>query len=124
MTDPLKILLVEDNELNRDMLARRLKRRGFDVETAVDGQWALGALELMMPDVVLMDMNMPGMDGWEATRRIRQNAKFQTLPIIALTAHATPEDRQRCMDAGCSAFHVKPVSMDELIEVISSLVGG
>src|SRR5690606_13642169 len=97
----MKILLVEDNELNRDMLSRRLQRRGHDVVMAVDGQAGVDAAVEQLPDLVLMDRGLPVMDGWEATRRMKADVRTASIPIIALTAHAMAEDRERALEAGC-----------------------
>ncbi len=110
----LKILLVEDNEMNRDMLSRRLTRRGHAVTTATDGQAAVEATLADRPDVVLMDMGLPVMDGWEAARRIKGDARTAAIPVIALTAHAMAEDRERALAAGCDEFDTKPVDLERL----------
>jgi len=117
-----KILLVEDNEMNRDMLSRRLQRRGFDVGVAVDG---LSGVERAMEDgwdLILMDMSLPEIDGWEATRRIRAGAATR-VPIIALTAHAMSGDRDRALEAGCDDYDTKPVDLERLLGKIAALVG-
>jgi CheY-like chemotaxis protein len=106
---------VEDNELNRDMLSRRLERRGFEVSLAVDGQDALDKAAAQMPDVILMDMDLPVMTGWEATRNLRADPAIRNIPVIALTAHALPADRERAMAAGCDAYQSKPVDFAELL---------
>jgi two-component system cell cycle response regulator DivK len=119
-----RILLVEDNEMNRDMLSRRLIRRGFDVEMATDG---LQGVEMAIAggyDLVLMDMSLPGIDGWEATRRLRAAPETLTLPIIALTAHAMAGDRERALEAGCSDYDTKPVEFNRLLGKITTLLGG
>jgi CheY-like chemotaxis protein len=113
-----KILLVEDNELNRDMLSRRLQRRGFDVVFAVDGVDGVAKAKSEQPDLILMDMSLPGMDGWEATRRIRQDGA--TMPIIALTAHAMDGDRDRALEAGCNDYDVKPIDLPGLLAKIQA----
>ena len=113
-----KILLVEDNEMNRDMLSRRLERRGFTVVMAVDGAQGVAMARSENPDLVLMDMSLPVMDGWEATRQIRADASLQKLPVIALTAHAMSTDEQRARDAGCDDFDTKPVDLPRLLEKI------
>ena len=118
-----KILLVEDNEMNRDMLSRRLIRRGFEVEMATDG---LQGVEMAVAggyDLVLMDMSLPGIDGWEATRRLRDAPATKTLPIIALTAHAMAGDRERALEAGCSDYDTKPVEFARLLGKITTLLG-
>lgn len=113
-----KILVVEDNEDNRDSLTRRLQRRGFAVVTAVDGVQGVKAAGSERPDLVLMDVNMPELDGWEATRQIHATAGLEKLPIIALTAHAMGGDREMAINAGCIDYHTKPVEFDRLIEQI------
>src|SRR5690606_23022600 len=117
----MKILLVEDNEMNRDMLSRRLLRRGHEVVMAVDGQAAVSAAVEQLPDLVLMDMGLPVMDGWEATRRIKADARTASIPVIALTAHAMAEDRERALEAGCDDFDTKPVDLARLIGKIDAL---
>ena len=119
-----KILLVEDNEMNRDMLSRRLIRRGFEVEMATDG---VQGVEMAMAggyDLVLMDMSLPGIDGWEATRRLRDAPATNALPIIALTAHAMAGDRERALEAGCNDYDTKPVEFARLLGKITTLLGG
>ncbi|MEO7071913.1 MAG: response regulator [Rhodanobacter sp.] len=111
----MKILLVEDNEMNRDMLTRRLTRRGYQVLTAIDGATALSLASAEQPDVVLMDMSMPVMDGWETTRRMKADAATAAVPVIALTAHAMVADRERALAAGCDDFDTKPVDIQRLI---------
>lgn len=117
----MKILLVEDNEMNRDMLSRRLVRRGHEVLVAIDGASALELAGAQAPDVVLMDMNLPVMDGWEATRRIKADAATTAIPVIALTAHAMAADRERALAAGCDDFDTKPVDIDRLIAKIHAV---
>jgi two-component system, cell cycle response regulator DivK len=117
-----KILIVEDNEMNLDMLSRRLERRGFEIVVATDGQVGVELTLSQAPDLVLMDMSLPVIDGWEATRQIRAAGK--TLPIIALTAHAIAGDREKCIAAGCNEYETKPVRMDSLIAKIDQLIGG
>jgi len=116
------ILIVEDNEMNRDMLARRLTRRGYDVLVAADGQQAVTVARESRPDLVLMDMGLPVVDGWEATRRIKNDVDLSTIPVVALTAHAMAGDEQRAYDAGCDAFDTKPVDLDRLLGTIESLL--
>ncbi len=111
-----KILLVEDNEMNRDMLSRRLVRNGFEVVIAVDGQQGLAMATSESPDVILMDMSLPVMDGWEATRRVKADPATKSIPVIALTANALVEDRERAMAAGCDDFDTKPVELPRLLE--------
>ena len=117
----IRILLVEDNELNRDMLSRRLQRRGYDVVLAVDGQEAITTAETSKPDVILMDMDLPVLNGWEATRALRNNPGIRDIPVIALTAHALPADRERTIEAGCDAYQSKPVDFPELVSKIEQL---
>ncbi len=118
----MKILLVEDNDMNRDMLTRRLTRRGYAVVAAVDGLAAVEAALQEQPDVVLMDMGLPVLDGWEATRQIKANPRTASIPIIALTAHAMAEDRERALDAGCDDFDTKPVDFERLRAKIAALI--
>ena len=115
-----KILLVEDNEMNRDMLSRRLARHGHVVIIAVDGQQALDVVRTERPDVVLMDISLPVLDGWEATRRLRADPAIAQVPVIALTAHAMPGDRQKAMDAGCDDYATKPVDLQRLLVQIAT----
>jgi len=117
-----RILLVEDNELNRDMLSRRLIRRGFEVVLAVDGEEGVSAAEREAPDLILMDMSLPVVDGWEATRRIRASAAGRRVPIIALTAHAMAGDRDRALQAGCDDYDTKPVELVRLLDKINRLL--
>jgi len=118
-----KILLVEDNELNRDMLSRRLTRRGYTVVVAEDGERGLELIRAERPDLVLMDMSLPGIDGWEATRRLRADAEIADVRVIALTAHAMAGDRERALEAGCDDYDTKPVEMDRLLLKITTLLG-
>lgn len=117
-----KILLVEDNELNRDMLSRRLLRRGYEVVMALDGSNALSVAESAQPALILMDMSLPIMDGWEATRRLKANPDLRKIPVIALTAHAMEGDRQRALDAGCDDFDTKPIELERLLAKIEGLL--
>lgn len=117
-----KILLVEDNEINRDMLSRRLARRGYDVVMAFDGSHALSAAASTRPALILMDMSLPIMDGWEATRRLKAIPALRSIPVIALTAHAMEGDRQRALDAGCDDFDTKPVDLERLVAKIEGLL--
>jgi two-component system, cell cycle response regulator DivK len=110
-----KILLVEDNEMNREMLSRRLARKGFDVVIAVDGLQGVAMARSERPDLVLMDMSLPGIDGWEATRRIKADDATRSLPVIALTAHAMSDDRAKALEAGCDEFDTKPVDLARLL---------
>jgi len=116
-----KILLVEDNELNRDMLTRRLERRGFQVVSAVDGRAGVALGEQEAPDLILMDMSLPDLDGWEATRLLKSSSQTRSIPIIALTAHAMAGDRERAIEAGCDDYDTKPVELGRLLEKIDSL---
>ena len=118
-----KILLVEDNEMNRDMLSRRLTRRGYDVVIAEDGQQGVDMATSERPDLILMDMSLPVMDGWEATRRIKESEATMSIPVIALTAHAMSEDRDQALAAGCEDFDTKPIELDRLLEKINRLLG-
>lgn len=113
-----KILLAEDNEMNRDMLGRRLRRKGFEVIEAQDGELAVSYTKKMKPDLVLMDLSMPVLDGWEATRLIREDDATRDIPVIALTAHAIKSDRDRAMEAGCSEVITKPFEFDDLLASI------
>jgi len=119
-----KILLVEDNEMNRDMLSRRLARRGFEVVVAVDGREGVTAAQRESPDIILMDMSLPVTDGWEATRLIRAGAGTAHIPVIALTAHAMAGDRDRALEAGCNDYDTKPVELERLLEKIARLLDG
>ncbi len=118
------LLLVEDNEMNRDMLSRRLERRGHQVLVAVDGVQGLALARARKPDLILMDMSLPAMDGWEATKQIRSFAETRTIPIIGLTAHAMSGDRERAMRAGCNEYETKPVDFPKLLAKIEALVSG
>ena len=118
-----KVLLVEDNEMNRDMLSRRLTRLGFDVLMAVDGEQGVEMARTTLPDLILMDMSLPVLDGWGATRRIKAEAGTQLIPLIALTAHAMAGDRDKAMDAGCDDYDTKPVEIDRLIGKMERLLG-
>lgn len=113
-----RILLVEDNEMNRDMLSRRLIRKGFDVLLAVDGGEGVAMAKSQQPDLILMDMSLPVLDGWEATRAIRAEASTRAIPIIALTAHAMDGERAKALEAGCNDFDTKPVDLPRLLEKI------
>ena len=115
-----KILLVEDNELNRDMLSRRLERRGYQVVMALDGEQAVAMAAADKPDLILMDMSLPVLDGWEATRRIKVASK--NVPIIALTAHAMAGDEQKAKEAGCDDYDTKPVELPRLLEKMERLL--
>jgi CheY-like chemotaxis protein len=109
------ILIVEDNELNRDMLSRRLQRRGYDVLLAVDGQDGLDVARANAPDLVLMDMSLPTVDGWEATRRMKSDDALRHIPVIALTAHAMANDREKALAAGCDDYDTKPIELPRLL---------
>ncbi len=117
-----KILVVEDNEENRDSLSRRLERRGFTVLTAEDGRVGVQVANAEIPDLVLMDMNMPEVDGWEATRQIKATPKLAAIPVIALTAHAMSGDRDRALEAGCCDYHTKPIEFAKLIAQIEAIL--
>jgi CheY-like chemotaxis protein len=117
-----KILLVEDNEMNRDMLSRRLGRKGFQVVMAIDGAEGVAMASSEAPDIILMDMSLPVLDGWEATRQIRSSPGIGAIPIIALTAHAMSGDRQRALDAGCDDYDTKPIELPRLVEKIEALL--
>ena len=115
-----KILIVEDNEMNRDMLSRRLTRKGYEIEMAVDGQEGLDKMRSWSPDVVLMDMGLPVLDGWEATSQAKADSELAGIPIIALTAHAMEADRQKALAAGADDFDTKPVNLSGLLEKIEN----
>jgi two-component system, cell cycle response regulator DivK len=117
-----KILLVEDNPLNRDMLSRRLVKRGFEVVTAEDGLQGVDSATSLLPDLVLMDMSLPGIDGWEATRRLKAAEATRGIPVIALTAHAMAEDRANALAAGCDDFDTKPVDFARLLDKMNALL--
>jgi CheY-like chemotaxis protein len=116
-----KVLLVEDNEENRDMLSRRLERRGFEVVIAVDGADGVAKSKTEHPDIILMDMSLPVMNGWEATRAIKDDPATSSLPVIALTAHSMAGDREKAMSAGCDDYDVKPVELPRLLEKMAAL---
>ena len=118
-----KILLIEDNEANRDMLSRRLQRRGYEVVEALDGQQGVTLAQSEAPDLILMDMSLPGLDGWEATRRLKADSATESIPVIALTAHAMTSDRDRALEAGCNDYDTKPVELPRLLSKIEALVG-
>lgn len=113
-----RILVVEDNEMNRNMICRRLERRGFEVSFAVDGLSGVTAAETEIPNLILMDLSLPIMDGWEATRRIKAQPQTRHIPVIALTAHETDEERVKAVEAGCDDYETKPVDIDRLVEKI------
>jgi two-component system, cell cycle response regulator DivK len=118
-----KILLVEDNEMNRDMLSRRLQRRGYEVLIAVDGQQGVALAQTEAPDLILMDMSLPVMDGWEATRQLKAASETMPIPVIALTAHAMSGDREKAMEAGCDDYDAKPIDLPRLLAKIEALLG-
>jgi two-component system cell cycle response regulator DivK len=117
-----KILLVEDNEMNRDMLSRRLVRNGHEVSIAIDGQQGVDMALSERPDLILMDMSLPVIDGWEATRRVRANEATRKIPVIALTAHAMAGDREKAMEVGCDDYDTKPVEITRLLGKIAALL--
>ena len=117
-----KLLLVEDNEVNRDMLSRRLIRHSFEIEIAIDGAQGLAMAQSSAPDLILMDMSLPIIDGWEATRRLKASATTRQIPIIALTAHAMGGDRERCLAAGCDEYDTKPIEFSRLLAKIQALL--
>jgi two-component system cell cycle response regulator DivK len=117
-----KILLVEDNEMNRDMLSRRLKRNGYEVSIAIDGQQGVDMALAEQPDIILMDMSLPVIDGWEATRRIKASDATREVPVIALTAHAMAGDREKAMEVGCDDYDTKPVELARLLGKIAALL--
>ena len=118
-----KILLVEDNEMNWDMLSRRLRRRGYEVVVATNGRQGVELASSESPDLILMDMSLPVLDGWEATREIKQTPEIQSIPIIALTSHAMMGDREKALSAGCDDYDVKPIDFPRLLEKIQGLLG-
>jgi CheY-like chemotaxis protein len=120
----MKVLLVEDNEMNRDMLSRRLARNGYEVILAVDGEQAVTMAGSVGPDIILMDMSLPVIDGWEATRRVKADPATREIPVIALTAHAMAEDEKKARDAGCDDFDTKPVDIQRLIGKMKALTEG
>jgi two-component system cell cycle response regulator DivK len=117
-----RILLIEDNEMNRDMLSRRLTRKGFEVSIATDGLEGLAAAIEVLPDLILMDLSLPGIDGWEATRRLKGDPATRTIPIIALTAHAMAGDRERAFEAGCDDYDMKPIDFPRLLAKIEAIM--
>ncbi len=119
-----KILLIEDHDLNRDMLSRRLQRRGYTVIEAEDGFVGLENIRRERPDIVLMDMSMPGLDGWEATRRLKSDPATADIPVIGLSAHAMSYDRQKGLEAGCDEYDTKPIDFNRLCAKIDQLVAG
>ena len=117
-----KILLIEDNELNRDMLSRRLQKRGYEVVTAIDGETGVAMAQNEAPALILMDVSLPGIDGWEATRRLKAVPQTRHIPIMALTAHAMPGDRDKALAVGCDDFDTKPIELPRLLEKIATLL--
>ena len=117
----MKILLVEDNELNRDMLTRRLKRKGFTVLCAENGQEGIDVAKSKIPDIILMDLSLPVVDGWTAAERLKADATTKSIPIIALTAHAMKGDRERALEAGCDDYDTKPIDFESLLDKINTL---
>jgi CheY-like chemotaxis protein len=118
-----RILLVEDNEMNRDMLSRRLERKGYEVDMAVDGRQGVDKAKTLAYDLVLMDMSLPEIDGWEATRELRSDPATKSLPIIALTAHAMSGDREKALEAGCDDYDTKPIELGRLLGKMEALLG-
>lgn len=118
-----RLLVVEDNEMNRDMLSRRLMRNGFEVAIAVDGQEALEAVAADPPDLILMDLSLPELDGWEATRRLKENPETRAIPVIALTAHAMAGEKERALAAGCNDYDTKPVDLTRLLSKVRRHLG-
>ena len=119
-----RILLVEDNEMNRDMLSRRLKRRGYEVIVAVDGQLGIDMAKSEAPDLILMDMSLPVIDGWEATRTLKAADATRNIPVIALTAHAMSTDRDKALEAGCDDYDTKPIELPRLLGKMEALMSG
>ncbi len=119
-----KILLVEDNEMNRDMLSRRLERKGFEVILAEDGQEGLAAAREQKPDLILMDLSLPILDGWEATRQLKADETTRGIPVIALTAHAMASDERQAREVGCDDFDTKPIEMPRLLQKIETCLSG
>ena len=117
-----KVLLVEDNEMNRDMLCRRLAKKGYEVIIAVDGEQGVQMSKTQCPDLILMDMSLPEISGWDATRQIRSNPETHSIPIIALTAHAMSSDREQALAAGCSDYDTKPIELVRLLEKMETLL--
>ncbi len=118
-----KILLIEDNQMNRDMLSRRLTRKGYEMVNAVDGEQGMAMARSEAPDLILMDMSLPVLDGWEATRQLKAAPETQAIPVIALTAHAMAGDREKAVEAGCNDYDIKPIELPRLLEKIEALLG-
>jgi CheY-like chemotaxis protein len=116
------LLLIEDNDMNRDMLARRLTRRGYTVVQAIDGHQGIDMARTIQPDLILMDLSLPVLDGWEATRQLRARSETATIPIIALTAHALTGERERSLEAGCNDYETKPIDFARLLDKIARLL--
>lgn len=116
--------MVEDNELNRDMLSRRLRKRGFEVEIAIDGQQGIDMAGEKLPDLILLDMSLPVVDGWDAARTLKSDEATRNIPIIALTAHAMAGDREKALEVGCDDYDTKPVELSRLLEKIEHWLGG
>lgn len=116
------ILIVEDNEMNRDMLSRRLERKGYKVLIAVDGEKGLEVARAKLPDLILMDMSLPVVDGWEATRRLKADSRLKFIPVIALTAHAMANDRDKALEAGCDEYDTKPIELPRLLAKMEALL--
>ena len=119
-----RILLVEDNEMNRDMLSRRLQRKGYEILLAVNGQEGLDLAHSEHPDLILMDLSLPDIDGWEATRRLKADDATRSIPVVALTAHAMAGDREKALEAGCDDYDTKPVELDRLLGKMQELLEG
>ena len=119
-----RILIVDDHEVNRDLLSRRLARQGYDVLIATGGQEGIDMASTEQPDLILMDLGMPGIDGWEATQVLKGSEETNPIPIIALSAHVMPGDRAKALDAGCDEFDTKPIVLSRLVETIEALIGG
>jgi CheY-like chemotaxis protein len=118
------ILIVEDNEMNRDMLSRRLERKGYEVLIAVDGEKGVEVARAKRPDLILMDMSLPVVDGWEATRRLKADDRLKYIPVIALTAHAMANDRDKALEAGCNDYDTKPIELPRLLAKMEALLAG
>ena len=118
----VRVLLVEDNDMNRDMLSRRLARRGYEVIVAVDGQEGIDKAESESPDLILMDLSLPVVDGWEATRRLKDSEATRDIPVVALSAHAMTGDREKALEAGCDDYDTKPVELSRLLDKMTALL--